>query len=258
MEQRSSGVIAFKLVGFMLMALVGGYLAIRALFLSGEVDSYEYVFVLGLALVSIVLLVPGLLGTVANLQRFADARGCPPARRRSALLAFLTLMILYCVLAVIRPITAGHVQMQYWAGKRDFQGVDLEGANLRGAHLQGINLKGANVQGADLANANLYDAYLVDADLRGAYLCWADLMGADLRGVDLGGADLTGADLSGANLYHADLPCADLSGADLSGANLSEADLTGADLNGAQVTDEQLAQAASLKGAILPDGSVHE
>jgi uncharacterized protein YjbI with pentapeptide repeats len=36
------------------------------------------------------------------------------------------------------------------------------------------------------------------------------------------------------------------------------ADLSGTDLRGAIVTDEQLAQAKSLKGATMPDGTVHE
>jgi hypothetical protein len=31
-----------------------------------------------------------------------------------------------------------------------------------------------------------------------------------------------------------------------------------ADLRGAQVTDQQLNKAKSLKGAIMPDGSVHD
>ena len=50
---------------------------------------------------------------------------------------------------------------------------------------------------------------------------------------------------------------ADLSAADLSGADLSEANLRYADLTGATVTDQQLALAWSLRGATLPDGTVH-
>ena len=49
-----------------------------------------------------------------------------------------------------------------------------------------------------------------------------------------------------------------LSGADLRGADLSGADLSGADLSGANLTDEQLAQARSLEGAIMPDGTKHD
>jgi uncharacterized protein YjbI with pentapeptide repeats len=52
-------------------------------------------------------------------------------------------------------------------------------------------------------------------------------------------------------LDSADLSYANLSGADLRGANLSFTDLSGAK----GWTNEQLAQAASLVGARLPDGT---
>lgn len=45
---------------------------------------------------------------------------------------------------------------------------------------------------------------------------------------------------------------------DLLGADLREADLRFTCLTGTKGTDEQLTLAASLKGAILPDGTVHE
>jgi hypothetical protein len=81
----------------------------------------------------------------------------------------------------------------------------------------------------------------------------------DFAGIQLSfPAGLNGADLSGANLSWADLSWAFLGGAELSGADLSKANLEGANLEGAKVLPEQLAQAASLKGATLPDGTVHE
>jgi uncharacterized protein YjbI with pentapeptide repeats len=40
-------------------------------------------------------------------------------------------------------------------------------------------------------------------------------------------------------------------------ADLEEANLVRADLTGANVTEEQLNKAKSLKGAIMPDGSIH-
>lgn len=114
---------------------------------------------------------------------------------------------------------------------------------------------------------------LKDADLHAVDWSRADLRGADLRGVNLSGAYLQRADLRQANLSGADLSEANLSGAiffrtifvpralggtiilsnsaDLSGANLS-----GANLSGAKVTDEQLAKAASLKGATMTDGKI--
>jgi hypothetical protein len=79
----------------------------------------------------------------------------------------------------------------------------------------------------------------------------------DLHFVDLPLADLSGADLRGADLSRANLRGADLSRIDLSGADLREADLWKADLREAKVTDEQLADALTLQGVTMPDGSKH-
>jgi uncharacterized protein YjbI with pentapeptide repeats len=153
----------------------------------------------------------------------------------------------------------------------DLCNADLAGADLRGADLRGADLFGAKLFGADLSSANLVDAVLVSADLRRACLIDAQLVdadlfdahlvGADLYDVDLNGANLRrakliGADLEGAHLGGADLFGADLFDADLRRANLRRANLVGADLEGARVTDEQLAEAESLEGATLPDGTV--
>lgn len=74
----------------------------------------------------------------------------------------------------------------------------------------------------------------------------AELAEADLSYLNLSGTDLSGADLRGAILVRSDL----------TGVNLAGADLSDADLRGARVTAEQLAQAKSVAGAILPDGSI--
>jgi len=71
-----------------------------------------------------------------------------------------------------------------------------------------------------------------------------DLRKADLRNARLIDADLSGADLSEAYLDDASLFHTDLSGADLSGASLYRANPSW----------EQLSKAASLQGAIMPDG----
>ena len=147
---------------------------------------------------------------------------------------------------------------RYASGQRSFDGAILERANLSGAVLSGAdlykaNLSRADLRGADLSGANLHRANLSGANLHGANLCGAELPQASLRWADLGGADLGGADLRRANLREADLQRADLGGAHLYWADLREADLSGANVN-----QEQLAQARSLKGATLPDGTVHE
>ena len=72
--------------------------------------------------------------------------------------------------------------------------------------------------------------------------------------ISLYGANLEGANLSGSFLKRIILKGAKLSGANLSGANLSEANLSEAK----GLTGEQLAAAETLKGATMPDGSVHD
>ncbi|MFH1486658.1 MAG: pentapeptide repeat-containing protein [Chloroflexota bacterium] len=121
----------------------------------------------------------------------------------------------------------------------------LVGAYLDGANLTGAWLGGANLFKADLLAVNLDNAYLERAVLSGAYMTGAKLSKADLNGANLIGVVLIGAYLTGA----------DLRGADLRGADLRGADLSGAYLEGAIVTDEQLAQARTLEGATMPDGT---
>jgi hypothetical protein len=155
-----------------------------------------------------------------------------------------------------------------------------------------LNLKNAGLDTADLREITLRDTCLKEADLRLANLRGSDLRGSDLREADLRGANLGNADLSdtclaGANLLPYDemnpskLNAPNLSNgtdandidlsdhhlipADLGNANLSNADLTGVYLTGANlrgatgVTDQELEQqAASLKGAIMPNGQKYE
>jgi uncharacterized protein YjbI with pentapeptide repeats len=104
----------------------------------------------------------------------------------------------------------------------------------------------------------LYESRLIDMDTVVINLTGADLRGADMALTDLTETDLSYADLSGAILREANLYRANFTGAILREANLRGAFLNGADLEGAKVTQEQLDQAGSLEGAIMPDGSIHE
>ena len=99
--------------------------------------------------------------------------------------------------------------------------------------------------------------FLQDAQLIGIKNAVIDLSNADLGGDDLSGANLSNANLRGANLSYATLSYADLSNTNLSYTILSNADLSYAILSNATVTNEQLAQAKSLAGATMPDGSIH-
>ena len=155
--------------------------------------------------------------------------------------------------------------------------VDLSGANLRQAHLGYIpsneQYDQEYIEGADLSRTNLTGADLSRADLeevklRNANLTKANLSGADLERANLWGANLVEADLSRANLIEADLRYANLAGADLTntqlsqyigrdnafGANLSKANLKG--VTGISI-EELEKRAESLKGATMPDGSIH-
>lgn len=51
---------------------------------------------------------------------------------------------------------------------------------------------------------------------------------------------------------------ADLSETDLKGVLFTGANLQNADLHQSNITVQQLAQAYSLAGAILPDGAIHD
>jgi uncharacterized protein YjbI with pentapeptide repeats len=85
---------------------------------------------------------------------------------------------------------------------------------------------------ANLINVSFVEANLSDADLTGAYFTTRGLPGG--------------------------LVIADHCGPDCSDADLTGSDLSAADLNRATMTSAQLAQAASLAGATMPDGTIHE
>jgi uncharacterized protein YjbI with pentapeptide repeats len=128
--------------------------------------------------------------------------------------------------------------------------VSLKDADLHAVKWSQVILTLANLSGAIIFEANLSNADLSEANLSEANLVEADLSGAYLGRADLSRANLLGADLSQALLYEANLSQADLSQANLSKANLKDA---------MGVTVEELEkQAKSLKGATMPDGSIHE
>lgn len=132
----------------------------------------------------------------------------------------------------VKPRVSGRVQAQellrrYRNGERGFANADLRYADLQGADLRQVDLKRANLTGANLKRANLFQA------------------------------DLEEVNLSEANLEETGFFQANLAGADLSKANLRRAYLNRATLIGAQLTDEQIAQAQTLEGATMPDGTTH-
>jgi hypothetical protein len=115
------------------------------------------------------------------------------------------------------------------------------------------DLRWKNLSKADLRNANLAGADLSYSDLR-----QVDLRKANLQGADLIKANLDEADLRQANLHKADLSRASLREADLRGAILYGADLSGSKLQRAIVDSDQLIEAVSLRGAIMPNGKIEK
>ncbi|MGF1507519.1 MAG: pentapeptide repeat-containing protein [Anaerolineae bacterium] len=107
------------------------------------------------------------------------------------------------------------------------------GPLLRDGSLRGIDLHRAILDGLTLDEADFEGALFIEANLRRT-----SLRGANLREADFGLADLTRADLTDAIVYL---------------AHFSEADL-----RGAHITDQQLAQALTLAGATMPDGSRYD
>ncbi|HTI15214.1 MAG TPA: pentapeptide repeat-containing protein [Dictyobacter sp.] len=106
-----------------------------------------------------------------------------------------------------------------------------------------ISMREENISGIHLSNDDLRDTYLVGANFSNA----------DLHGTILSDTILLFANLRGANLSHTDLHASDMRNADLTGTDLSGANLR--DVIGLQ--NDQLAHAKSLKGATMPDGTVH-
>jgi uncharacterized protein YjbI with pentapeptide repeats len=111
------------------------------------------------------------------------------------------------------------IRLQGW-----LQDGTLKGADLRHVHFQHSDLTNANLKGADLRMAHLQLSNLSYSDLTGAWLSNINLYGADLRGVCLKGANLLKANLQGAR----------------------------------NLNIEQLIEAKSLWGAILPDGNLYD
>lgn len=142
--------------------------------------------------------------------------------------------------------------------------VNLVDADLSGANLQGASLpfdisyyRAWSLQGATMPDGTKH----VETFTREEITILLQLAGSTDNAVlscrNLEGIDLSDFDLHGVNISFANLSRANLSGANLEGANLSEANLEGALLSGAIITNEQLAQTKSLKGATMPDATVH-
>jgi uncharacterized protein YjbI with pentapeptide repeats len=106
----------------------------------------------------------------------------------------------------------------------------------------------------------LTDSHLIDADAPLIETATLALQGTDAKSMDLSDTDLSRANLERAYLSGTNLSGANLSNANLSNANLSNTVLRDANLSGAEgITNQELEQqAASLKGATMPNGQKYE
>ncbi len=221
--------------------------------------------------------------TMARTRTWTVLRILDPDRR-GILFRFLYEADLISLIDLSKGDLKGANLSKYDLSKSNLREADLSMTNLKRANLSGVDLSEANLSGADLSEANLSEARLSEANLSGANLFRAILFAADLssanlseanliqttlsqarlshaslRRVKLSGTDLREADLSQADLREADLSGTNLSNVYLKGANISGANISGANLSGAIfITSQELDKATSLKGAIMPDGSIHD
>lgn len=120
-----------------------------------------------------------------------------------------------------------------------------------------VNLQGAYLVQAELYQTNLQDAYLVGVDLRQALLFDTNLAGANLARANLYRTNLLTSKLAGANLSLSNLQGANLLSANLKGAILRNAILLEANMRGAMLDGADM-DGVLLKGATMPDGTIHE
>lgn len=211
---------------------------------------------------------PGLLRRIGIIRRPDNRIYIDNQQHKTAVLQFLV-----------------EAELIHSVGGKDNPTIRLNGADLRGVNILvrtapgnadqsiadqscnelintdqlGTDLSCTDLSGTDLSYATL-NTNLIDAYLNQAFLLQADLSGANLSGAHLNGAILYETDLSSAILSDAHLNEAVLKRANLRSTVLSGADLSGADLKDVRgITPEELnQQAASLKGATMPNGLEYE
>ncbi len=151
--------------------------------------------------------------------------------------------------------------------------ISLDDANLSGVHDTNlrppgsIDLKGLSLQYADLTytyfgNLRVVQSSLYRTDMSFSTFIDLTVTSSNFNDTILSHITISNSDFSNSRFVGADLSNANLSNVILRNTNLSNANLSGAvlnkvDLRGAEVTPGQLALAKSLKGTIMPDGSIH-
>ena len=143
--------------------------------------------------------------------------------------------------------------LRFLGGSQLLQIVPLSVSDLSGIRLHDINERNIEIRDANLMYASLNNSTLEHIDLN-----YSNLSHADISNSSITHCILDHVNLSHTKIAYTDLSNCSLIGADLRGAELSHINLSGVNLEDAKgITVEKLEKKAILKGAILPDGSVH-
>ncbi len=124
-------------------------------------------------------------------------------------------------------------------------------AKLHGAILDGINAPYMTLDLADLSSTVCINAILSNMSASSA-----NFDNANLYNVMMDGANLSHSSFKNTNFTYAHLTSATLTSGDFTGANFKGAYLDDADFQFSNVTSSQLAEAWTMNGLILPDGTV--
>jgi len=185
--------------------------------------------------------------TLEKDLRHADAGDEVLTVARARTLAALAMLDPSRKAAVMQFITeAGLVQ-----GSLDEKAL-MSGSTVRKEAFEGvpvISLGGADLSGADLSAIGGGLSSHIEGSSRGVYYFGGG------GSTDLSGADLSYADLSGTNLRNAHLEEANLQEVNLSGTDLSQESYRRMSEEGVKRLTRQ---AASLKGATMPNGQKYE
>jgi uncharacterized protein YjbI with pentapeptide repeats len=153
-----------------------------------------------------------------------------------------------------------------------FHSADLEHADFTKANLKGVvfinanllrtNFSGNNLNRMDFHRCRLNGANFTKSSCEGAIFQRVELNGAYFSGAKLKDTDFSFAGMNNIDFVQTDLSLATFSQGSLTDANFNKADVTMANFSFTkmskltQISNEQLLSAASVRGALLPNGSI--
>ena len=132
-----------------------------------------------------------------------------------------------------------------------FLSANLQRANFSFAHLVNTSLKSARLQSADFLHSYCEGTLFKDAQLTATHFFRTLLKELSLTNLDMRHANFTEADLTLTSFYSSKLDRAIFKDAIIVMSNFSFTSL-----NNASISNEQLSNALSIRGAILPNGTL--